>query len=113
MPDMLKAKPVLVTGATGRIGRIVVADLIERGYAVRATTSKSLTGDGGEVGGLLEWRRFDFMTDDNWDGLVKGCCAVLHLAAELGKMERMQRINVEATRQLAQACEREGIAAFC
>jgi nucleoside-diphosphate-sugar epimerase len=113
MPDALEAKPVLVTGATGRIGRVVVADLIERGYAVRATTSKPLAADGSEVGGLLEWRRFDFMTDDNWDGLVKGCCAVLHLAAELGKMERMQRVNVEATRQLAQACEREGIAAFC
>ncbi|WP_105431317.1 NAD(P)-dependent oxidoreductase [Neorhizobium sp. T6_25] len=113
MPDVLKAKPVLVTGATGRIGRIVVADLIERGYAVRATTSKPLAADGGKVDDLLEWRRFDFMTDDDWDGLVKGCCAVLHLAAELGKMERMQRVNVEATRQLAQACEREGITAFC
>lgn len=113
MPDLPEARPVLVTGATGRIGKVVVADLIERGYAVRATTSKPLVGDGGEVDGLLEWRRFDFMVDDDWDGLVNGCCAVLHLAAELGKMERMQRVNVEATRQLAQAAERQGIAAFC
>ncbi|CAN7695346.1 NAD-dependent epimerase/dehydratase family protein [Neorhizobium sp. LjRoot104] len=102
-----------MTGATGRIGKVVVADLIERGYAVRATTSKPLATDGGEVDDLLEWRQFDFMVDDDWDGLVNGCCAVLHLAAELGKMERMQRVNVEATRQLAQAAERQGITAFC
>uniref|UniRef100_UPI0031016ABE NAD-dependent epimerase/dehydratase family protein n=1 Tax=Neorhizobium sp. EC2-8 TaxID=3129230 RepID=UPI0031016ABE len=53
MPDLLEAKPVLVTGATGRIGKVVVADLISRGYAVRATTSKPLPGR--EAIAMLSW----------------------------------------------------------
>jgi nucleoside-diphosphate-sugar epimerase len=38
---------------------------------------------------------------------------VLHLAAEIGKMDRMPRVNVEATRLLAGAAERAGTRAFC
>jgi nucleoside-diphosphate-sugar epimerase len=37
----------------------------------------------------------------------------MHLAAELGKQDRMPAINVEATRRLAEAAERHGIKAFC
>ena len=103
---------VLVTGATGRIGRILIEDLLERGYRVRATTSRSLTGDHVSTD-RIEWRRFDFMTDRDYAGLVEGCQAVMHLAAELGHQERMQTINVEATRNLAEASERSGLKAFC
>jgi nucleoside-diphosphate-sugar epimerase len=53
------------------------------------------------------------MRDDDFDQLVAGCDAVLHLAAEIGKQDRMQRVNVEATRGLAHAAERAGIQAFC
>ncbi|MGI6244714.1 MAG: NAD-dependent epimerase/dehydratase family protein [Pseudochelatococcus sp.] len=109
-PDAGPAK-VLVTGATGRIGRILVEDLLDRGYRVRATTSKTPPED--DRGGRLEWKRFDFLEDTDYDGLVAGCDAVLHLAAELGKMARMQRVNVEATRRLGEAAEKAGVRAFC
>lgn len=103
---------VLVTGASGRIGRVLVEDLLERGYRVRATTSRALT-EAQANAGQVEWRSFDFTTDKTYDTLVHGCQAVMHLAAELGKQERMQAINVEATRLLAEASEREGVKAFC
>jgi choline dehydrogenase-like flavoprotein/nucleoside-diphosphate-sugar epimerase len=103
---------VLVTGATGRIGHVVVSDLLERGYLVRATTSK-VPPEGDNHGGALEWRRFDFLDANDYDGLVAGCDAVLHLAAEIGKMERMRRVNLEATGLLAEAAERVGAKAFC
>jgi nucleoside-diphosphate-sugar epimerase/choline dehydrogenase-like flavoprotein len=103
---------VLVTGATGRIGRVVVSDLLDRGYLVRATTSKTPPGVGDQAG-ALEWRRFDFLNAADYNGLVAGCDAVLHLGAEIGKMDRMQRTNVDATRFLAEAAERAGVKAFC
>lgn len=106
------ATTVLVTGATGRIGRVLVEDLVERGYRVRATTSKALN-QGQVAGGTVEWRRFDFTADGDFDGLIAGCDAVLHLAAEIGKMELMERVNAEATKRLAEAAERSGVASFC
>ena len=105
-----RSRRILVTGATGRIGQVVLADLLERGYGVRATTSKEPPGRGED--GAVEWRRFDFHRDDDYDTLVEGCDAVLHIAAELGDLARMWRSNVEATRFLAAAAERAGTKAF-
>ena len=106
------ATRVLVTGATGRIGHVVVEDLLSRGYAVRAITSRAELPPVAP-GAALEWRRFDLQTDTDYDGLVAGCQAVLHIAAEMAEPARMQRANVEATGWLADAAERAGIGAFC
>ncbi len=46
---------VLVTGATGFVGRELVAALVERGRAVRATTR----GPGGDLDARVEWVRAD------------------------------------------------------
>jgi nucleoside-diphosphate-sugar epimerase len=109
-----KAGPtrVLLTGATGLVGRVVLSDLLERGYSVRATTSKATHADD-DQGDAPEWRLFDFMEATDYDILVSGCDAILHVAGEKGKLECMQRVNVDATRLLAEAAERAGVKAFC
>lgn len=103
---------VLVTGATGRIGGVIVADLIARGYRVRATTSKAppATQTGGDP---IEWQRFDLQEAGDYDDLVKDCDAVLHIAAEMAEPARMETANVVATGRLAAAAERAGVKAFC
>jgi len=106
------ATRILLTGATGLIGRVVAADLLERGYIVRATSSK-VPPRGDDRRGALEWRHFDFLQAPDYDGLLSGCDAVIHLAAEKGHEQRMQRANVDATRLLAEAAERAAIKAFC
>ncbi|CDM62483.1 MULTISPECIES: NAD-dependent epimerase/dehydratase family protein [Rhizobium] len=106
----MPANTVLVTGATGRIGRIVAADLLERGYRVRATTSRPRAIDEGKG---VDWRKVDFLGNPNYDDLVAGCDAIIHLAAELGKKDRMKQVNVQATRALAAAAERANVAVFC
>jgi nucleoside-diphosphate-sugar epimerase len=102
---------VLVTGAAGKIGRHVVNDLLERGYQVRAVTSKPVAE--AVAGDRLKWCQLDFQQSLDFGPLVRDCVAVIHLAAEIGVMERMQRSNVEATRALAEASERAGVKFFC
>jgi len=111
-PARATAPRVLVTGATGRIGRVVVADLIERGYRVRATTSKVPPGSRTEDD-TIAWRRFDLQEAGDYDDLVKDCQAVLHIAAEMAEPTRMEMANVTATGLLAAAAERAGVTAFC
>ena len=110
--DEASRKTILVTGATGRIGHVVVSDLLRRGYRVRATTSKTSSG-ANDYAGMLEWRHFNFHAHCDYGELVKGCDSVIHLAAELGKMDLMWRTNVEATMLLAEAAERHQVQAFC
>jgi choline dehydrogenase-like flavoprotein/nucleoside-diphosphate-sugar epimerase len=102
---------VLVTGATGKIGRHVVNELLARGYRVRALTSKPVAS--APASSRLEWCRLDFQESLDFDPLVRECAAVIHLGAETNVKERMQRSNAEATRALAQACERAGVKVFC
>jgi choline dehydrogenase-like flavoprotein/nucleoside-diphosphate-sugar epimerase len=103
---------VLVTGASGRIGRHVVAELVRRGYQVRALTSKA-TNDIPAKLDAVEWRQLDFQRSLDFDAAVCGCAAVIHLAAEIYAVDRMLRVNVEATQALAQASERAGVKLFC
>ncbi|AIC31399.1 NAD-dependent epimerase/dehydratase family protein (plasmid) [Rhizobium etli bv. mimosae str. IE4771] len=107
----MPAETILVTGATGRIGRVVVADLLDRGYRVRATTSR--TQPPSEGNHRLEWCQVDLAGNTDLNSLVGGCSAVLHLAAEIGKKHRMRAINETATERLARAAEDAGVRAFC
>ncbi|PWJ55117.1 Choline dehydrogenase [Quadrisphaera granulorum] len=108
---------VLLTGATGRIGRVVREDLLARGYRVRATTSRpvaEVSGAADGAGGSLEWRQVDLRTldDATADSLLAGVHGVLHLAAEIGDQEVMEAVNHRATGTLARAAERAGVASF-
>jgi nucleoside-diphosphate-sugar epimerase len=103
---------VLVTGASGKIGKYVVAELAERGYAVRALTTKSV-----EVAtcskSQVEWLQFDWHQSLAFAPLLEGCAAVLHLGADMRQVEKMQRSNVEVTQNLARAAEDAGVKFFC
>jgi nucleoside-diphosphate-sugar epimerase len=111
----VSAVKVLVTGATGPIGKVVVADLLQRGYDVRAAISEvsPKVDRSADERGPLEWRYFDFLQDTDFEALVAGCDAVIHIDAEAANMENMRRFNVGATRRLAEAAEAMGVKAFC
>lgn len=100
---------VLVTGATGAIGRHLLPELVKSGLEVRATFRREPVEpcvDG------VEWLRMDF--DDNPDlaTIVAGCDAVIHLAAELSDVPRMPRLNVEATEALLRVAQSLGVRYF-
>jgi choline dehydrogenase-like flavoprotein/nucleoside-diphosphate-sugar epimerase len=106
-PSNTALKRVLVTGGTGRIGSVLVAELVRRGWRVRVVTSRpDLTITGVETAHMNWLESLDFAP------VLAGCDAVLHLGAELHDEGKMERVNVEATRALAMAAEAAGVRFF-
>lgn len=110
---------ILVTGASGFVGRRLCARLVRDGHAVRAQVRTAgtvadveqlcVTGDLTALAGPGAWR-----------GLVADCNAVIHLAARThaGDAEdpaaarRYEAANVAVTRALAQAAQAAGVRDF-
>ncbi len=98
---------ILVTGATGELGRFVVPALQRRGFVVRGQYSRRP----GQAQGV-DWRQMNFVESLDFSGLVAGCDAVVHLAAELANVAWMDRVNVDATRALIGAANSTGVRYF-
>jgi nucleoside-diphosphate-sugar epimerase len=94
---------VLVTGATGFIGRHVVAELRERGDepVALARSSSNLVGLEG-----VEIARGDMTRPETLEAAVDGADAVIHLAALLKAPWRadFSSTNVEGAANVARAC---------
>ena len=103
----MNSTTVLVTGATGFIGRHLVPALIDAGFDVRGQYRKHQ----GENPGV-DWRRFDFDKEADLRSLVHGCKAVIHLAAEIADPRKMDRLNVDITRALAKTAVAQGVSYF-
>lgn len=96
---------VLVTGASGMLGRAVVAELTGRcevvGFDLKA-------GDA-----PIEWRTGDLTDADAVKKAVEGCDAVLHIAAVpniwSGSGETIVRVNVGGTYNVLSSAEEAGV----
>src|SRR5688572_20969135 len=101
---------ILVTGASGFVGRAVIAELLERGYAVRALVNRRPVETQDPRVESVSGGLFDPAALDRAAG---GCDAVIHLVGII--MERalsgvtFQRIHVEGTRAIVAAAKRAGI----
>ena len=87
MPDT-----VLVTGGSGFVGGWTIAELLKRGYNVRATI-RSLDkashvheqiAKNTDPGNRLRFVQADLTSDAGWDAAVENCDYVLHVAAPVG-----------------------------
>jgi len=83
---------VLVTGGMGFVGGWAIAELLKRGYRVRATV-RDLSKEAGlrrviegqtEAGERLTVVAADLTADAGWDEAAVGCDHVLHIASPLG-----------------------------
>ena len=85
---MITDKPICVTGVSGFIASYVVRELLEKGYAVRATVRgladglkyEYLTSLPGATD-RLELIQADLLTEGSYDNAVAGCEYVIHTAS--------------------------------
>jgi nucleoside-diphosphate-sugar epimerase len=100
-------KKILVTGATGFIGKALITSLIDSDYLVTIVAKEALIkSDSYEI------IRADFLGDLNYRELVRGFDCVIHLAAELWDPDIMSAVNALATDKLSSAAEIENIKLF-
>lgn len=105
---------ILLTGATGFVGRVVAPSLAASGHFVRAALRSAVEAPSREtvvVG--------DLAPDTDWSKAVAGVDAVVHLAARVHVMrdhagggEEFRRVNSEGTLNLARAAAAAGARRF-
>ncbi|MCX8107287.1 MAG: complex I NDUFA9 subunit family protein [Verrucomicrobiae bacterium] len=103
---------VFVTGATGYVGRAVVAEVIRRGHTVRCLVRHPETGAAQRLRALgnVELIKGDLIVDEDLVPGMEGCDAVIHLVgiiAELGR-KTFQQIHVEGTRKVVRTAISSG-----
>ncbi|SIQ57573.1 SDR family oxidoreductase [Micromonospora avicenniae] len=94
---------VLVTGAAGRLGSMVLPRLLDDGFTVRATNRRP------RIDSRLEWAVADLATGAGLTEAVSGVDAVLHLATMPNPARRTYQVDVLGTRELVVAAGRAGV----
>jgi UDP-glucose 4-epimerase len=94
---------ILVTGASGFVGRHLLEALIKRGFTVVAPTRTAQPPRAG-----VDFPAIDAIETADWRPLLAGVDAVVHLAAIAHTRDRASdaydRTNAEATLRLARTC---------
>ena len=94
------AREVLVTGATGTLGRELVGAATAAGHHVRAMSRRSHVGYTG-----VHWSQGDLLTGDGVDAAVDGIEVIVHCATQATRDK-----DVASTENLIAAARRAGVA---
>lgn len=120
---------ILVTGATGIVGSVIVLELLKRGEKVRATKRNSsniedvrksfgyYTENPDEYYEKIEWIDVDFDDIFSLQNAIEGVEEVYHCAAKVdfhpGSQREMYHTNIEGTKNLLFACSDSLVKKFC
>ncbi|KAA5826843.1 NAD(P)H-binding protein [Saccharopolyspora hirsuta] len=90
-------KPILVTGGTGTLGRVVVQQLLDAGRDVRVLSRRPRSTAAGH-----EWATGDLRTGEGIEAATSGVDAIVHCATTLSSKD------VAATQRLIDSARRHG-----
>ena len=119
---------ILVTGATGILGRVIVLELLKRGKSVRAAkrpisnladvqhSFQFYTENPDEFFEKINWINIDFEDSDSLNKALEGITEVYHCAAKVSfnpdDNAEMLQCNIEFTKNLLYACEKSDVEKF-
>lgn len=128
MDQLPQDKIVLVTGATGILGRVIVLELLKLGKVVKATKRKQSNLDDVKSSlrfytehpedffAKIEWVDVDFDDISSIEAALVGVSEVYHCAAKVSfhpdARHEMYQTNIEGTKNLLYACQNK-IEKFC
>jgi len=89
--------PILVTGGTGTLGRVVTRLLLADGHQVRVLSRRPRPADAGPAGlGSAEWAAGDLRKGRGIGAAVAGVEAIVHCATGLGDVRAGVNLIEEA-----------------
>ena len=99
---------ILVTGANGRVGNVLVRELVSRGYKVKAFVRKSSNLD--SLKGVdIKFAYGDILDRESIKKSLDGVDSVFHLAGFVNisqsDREKTLKINIEGTQNIADLCK--------
>lgn len=105
---------IVVTGASGFIGRALAGELAGAGHAVVGLTRRPDADAGEARPGSVAWAAWDGRTADGWGPLVDGALAVVNLAGDNlaeGRWTRAKKDRIRRSRTDAGAAVVEAVRA--
>jgi len=112
---------ILVTGASGFIGKSLIELLLKAGYSVKAACRSTPQIDFMNYEGTYEWQHYDLANEIvDFCSLLDDIDIVVHLAAMVHKMNELSKydhdayriINTQGTEILAKQAAKRGIERF-
>jgi len=105
---------LLITGATGFIGRHLLSRLLEEGYSVSATARSEADAQSLNQRGV-NTTQIDLLSTNNLQPLVRGHDCVIHCAAHVGlwgPKSLYENLNIQLTQRLLEAATQESVRKF-
>ncbi|NCV66147.1 MAG: NAD(P)-dependent oxidoreductase, partial [Burkholderiaceae bacterium] len=105
---------ILITGATGFIGRHLVGRLLEEGHSL-SVTARSVEGARSLIQSGAKLTQIDLLLTNDLQALVRGHDWVIHCAAHVGlwgSKALYENLNIGLTKRLHDAAIQVGVTKF-
>lgn len=102
-------KKIALIGATGKLGKFLLSNLIKTGYVVRVL----IRDDSDLPGSNIEIYRGDLSSISILEKMVEGVDCVINAAGEVRDIEKMWETNVQGVRNLIQVINKYDVKLFC
>lgn len=108
LENIHQIKKIALFGATGKLGKFLLSNLIEKGYVVRV-----LARDHSDMPENIEIFRGDLSSISTLEKMVEGVDCVINASGEVRDIKKMWETNVQGVKNLTQVINKSDVKLFC